>query len=279
MTYPSTMPRMVQNTPSDSRRVYARHLDIGYAGETIVAGIDVQLGAGQSLALIGMNGSGKSTLLKTIVGLLRPLGGEIEVLGERPGTASRCISYLSQFHGTEFILPLRAVDIVRMGRFPERGLLGRMTAEDDDLVNDAMKRMGIAHLADAPLRTMSGGQQQRTYLAQVLAHRADLIILDEPTSGLDAAGKEFYAQAMRAELARGATLITATHDIQEASMCHQVMLLARRVVGLGAPGDVLTSDALLETFGIALKPQDQLASIAAAVQEHGHEHSGVTHRH
>jgi ABC-type Mn2+/Zn2+ transport system ATPase subunit len=279
MTYPSTMPRVAQNAPSDSRRVHARKLDIGYAGDTIVAGIDVQLDAGQSLALIGMNGSGKSTLLKTIVGLLAPLGGEIEVLGERPGTAPRCIAYLSQFHGTEFILPLRAVDVVQMGRFPERGLLGRMTPEDDGLVRDAMKRMGIPHLADAPLRTMSGGQQQRTYLAQVLAHRADLIILDEPTSGLDAAGKDAYIQAMKAELARGATLITATHDIQEASTCDQVMLLARRVVALGAPGDVLTSDALLETFGIAFKPQDRLASVAAVVQEHGHDHSHASHRH
>jgi ABC-type Mn2+/Zn2+ transport system ATPase subunit len=279
MTYPSTIPRVAQNAPSESRRVYARKLDIGYAGETIVAGIDVQLNAGQSLALIGMNGSGKSTLLKTIVGLLAPLRGEIEVLGERPGMAPRCIAYLSQFHGTEFILPMRAVDVVQMGRFPERGLLGRMTPEDDRLTHEAMERMGIADLADAPLRTMSGGQQQRTYLAQVLAHRADLIILDEPTAGLDAAGKEVYTQAMKTELARGAALITATHDIQEASTCDLVLLLARRVVGLGSPGEVLTSGALLETFGIVFKPQDQLSSVAAVVQEHGHDRSHASHRH
>ncbi|MGE5261830.1 MAG: metal ABC transporter ATP-binding protein [Acidobacteriota bacterium] len=275
----STQPHALPDHHSDLPRVRARSLDIGYAGESIVAGVNFQLEAGQSLALIGMNGSGKSTLLKTLVGLLSPLGGEIEVLGGRPGTAPRQIAYLSQFHGTEFILPLRAVDVVQMGRFPERGLLGRMTPEDDRLVHEAMGRMGIAALADAPLRTMSGGQQQRTYLAQVLAHRADLIILDEPTAGLDAAGKDAYIHAMKAELARGATLITATHDIQEASTCDLVLLLARRVVGLGPPGEVLTSGALLETFGIAFKPQDQLASVAAVVQEHGHDHSHAGHRH
>jgi ABC-type Mn2+/Zn2+ transport system ATPase subunit len=253
-------------------RVRARRLDIGYPGETIVAGVGFDLGAGQSLALIGMNGSGKSTLLKTIVGLLPSLGGEIEVLGGRPGTTPRRIAYLSQFHASEFILPLRAVDVVQMGRFPDRGLLGRLTVEDSRLVHEGMERMGMAGLANAPLRAMSGGQQQRTYLAQVFAHRADLIILDEPTAGLDAGGKDVYAKAVRAELARGATLITATHDIQEASTCDLVMLLAHRVVALGPPGDVLTSDALLETFGIAFKPQDQLASVAAVVQEHGHDH-------
>ena len=264
---------------SDSPQVRACKLDIGYVGETIVRDVQFELHAGQSLALIGMNGSGKSTLLRTIVGLLPPLGGEIEVLGGRPGTNPCCIAYLSQFHATEFILPLRAVDVVEMGRFPERGLLGRMTNEDRDLIREGMQRMKIAHLADAPLRAMSGGQQQRTYLAQVLAHRADLIILDEPTAGLDAAGKDVYAQAIRAELARGASIITATHDIQEASMCNQVMLLARRVVALGTPGEVLTSDALLETFGIVLNPQDQLSNVAALVQEHGHDHVGVGHRH
>ena len=264
---------------SDSPQVRACQLDIGYAGETIVRDVQFELRAGQSLALIGMNGSGKSTLLRTIVGLLPPLGGEIEVLGGRPGTNPCCIAYLSQFHATEFILPLRAVDVVEMGRFPERGLLGRMTNEDRDLIREGMQLMKIAHLADAPLRAMSGGQQQRTYLAQVLAHRADLIILDEPTAGLDAAGKDVYAQAVRAELARGASIITATHDIQEASMCNQVMLLARRVVALGTPGEVLTSDALLETFGIVLNPQDQLSSVAALVQEHGHDHLTASHRH
>ncbi len=266
---------------ADTPRVRARQLDIGYDGEVIVPGIAFELGARQSLALIGMNGSGKSTLLKTMVGLLPPLGGEIKVFGGRPGTSPRRMAYLSQFHASEFILPLRAVDVVQMGRFAERGLLGRMKEEDRRLVREGMERMGVAQLADAPLRALSGGQQQRTYLAQVLAHRADLIILDEPTSGLDAAGKDLYAQAMRAELARGASLITATHDIQEASLCDLVMLLARRVVALGPPGEVLTSDALLETFGIVLNPQDQLASVAAVAQEHGHDRlsGGASHWH
>lgn len=262
----------MMNNPKEPR-IIARELNIGYRGDPIVSGICIELSAGQSLALIGMNGSGKSTLLKTIVGLLPPLGGVIEVLGRRPGVATRRIAYLSQFHASEFILPLRAVDVVQMGRFPERGLLGRITKEDSCLIEDGMERMGIADLADAPLRSMSGGQQQRTYLAQILAHRADLIILDEPTAGLDAAGKEVYTQAMCAEMARGATLITATHDIQEASTCDQVMLLARRVVAVGTPDQALTSEALLETFGIVFEPEGQLPGVATVMQEHGHDHS------
>ena len=91
----------------------------------------------------------------------------------------------------------------------------------------AMRAMGVEALARQPLRSLSGGQQQRVYLAQVLARRADLIVLDEPTAGLDAGGRERYLQAFAAELERGATLVTSTHDIAEAVEYDQVLLLAR----------------------------------------------------
>jgi ABC-type Mn2+/Zn2+ transport system ATPase subunit len=113
--------------------------------------------------------------------------------------------------------------------------------------------MGVAGLARAPLRSLSGGQQQRVALAQALARRADLIVLDEPTSGLDAGGRELYLQAFAAEMARGAAIVTATHDISEAVEYDQVMLLARRVVALGPGAEVLTADRLLNTFGILLR--------------------------
>jgi ABC-type Mn2+/Zn2+ transport system ATPase subunit len=120
-----------------------------------------------------------------------------------------------------------------------------------------------------PLRSLSGGQQQRTYLAQALAHQADLLVLDEPTSGLDAGGRERYLKAIDDELNRGASVIVATHDIQdEAAICQQVMLLARKVVALGAPQQVLTPEALLETFGIVISGGKRLEVLET---KHGHD--------
>jgi ABC-type Mn2+/Zn2+ transport system ATPase subunit len=233
--------------------ITARALRIGDDGRAVVDGIDLVVADRSSLALVGTNGSGKSTLLRTIVGLLPALGGELAVLGTRPGGAPVRLAYQSQFHASGFVLPLRAIDIVRMARFPARGLFGRMTGEDDDLVNSAMRTMGIEALARQPLRSMSGGQQQRVYLAQALARHADLIVLDEPTAGLDAGGRELYLAAFAAELARGAAIVTATHDIAEAAEYDQVMLLARRVVALGPGAEVLTADQLFDTFGIVLR--------------------------
>jgi ABC-type Mn2+/Zn2+ transport system ATPase subunit len=250
--------------------VQAKHLGIGYSNEVVVAGISFELRRGEAIALIGTNGSGKSTLLKTIVGLLPPLGGQLSVFGMRPGSNPRRIAYLGQFHASGFILPLRAVDVVRMGRFPSHGLWRRMSREDDEIVLSALRAMGIEKLAESPLRSLSGGQQQRTYLAQVLAHQADLLILDEPAAGLDAGGRELYLQAIENELRRGASIVMATHDIQEEpALCDQVMLLARRVVALGTPRQVLTHDALLETFGIVVFGDQRHVHVLEAT--HGHD--------
>jgi ABC-type Mn2+/Zn2+ transport system ATPase subunit len=262
----------VMPAPKGEPFLHARQLAVGYPDEMIVADVSLALRSGESLALVGINGSGKSTLLRTIVGLLPALGGDLSIFGAAPGATPKRIAYLGQARATSFMLPLRAVDVVQMGCFPRRGLFGRITGEDRARVRAAMATMGVAHLADAPLRALSGGQQQRVYLAQALAQRADLLVLDEPTAGLDAGGRAVYLEAMQAELARGAALVTATHDIQEASACTQAMLLARRVVAQGPGHAVLTPEALLETFGVVITMTDHRLGVAVVEREHDHCH-------
>lgn len=257
-----------------SAAVVARRLAVGYPTRTVLTGIDAFVPPGGSLALVGSNGSGKSTLLRTIVGLLAPIEGVVEVLGAPVGRRPRQIAYLSQFHASGFVLPLRAIDVVRMARFDHRGRFARASREDEAIVAASMERMGAVHLADRPLRSLSGGQQQRVYLAQVLARRADLIVVDEPTSGLDAAGRELYLEAMRVERERGAAVVTSTHDLGEAGGCDRAMLLAGRVVAEGPPVDVLTPENLLVTFGVALtRAGDRLiVTDAHHVHDEGHPH-------
>jgi ABC-type Mn2+/Zn2+ transport system ATPase subunit len=264
-------------TPSDIDQnhlkscVIAHNLDIGYQGEVVVPQINFELTCGESLALVGVNGSGKTTLLKTIVGLLPPIQGEISVLGHSPGKNPHQLAYLSQFHESGFILPLRVKDVVQMGRFTEKGLFGRMTPMDEQIITASLQRMGIEDLRDSPLRLLSGGQQQRVYMAQVLARQADLIVLDEPTSNLDASGRELFSQIMDEERTRGAMLVVATHDIQLAAECNQAMLLAHEVVAVGPGEEILTPEALLKTFGIVLLYQGEDKGVGIVEREHGHE--------
>jgi ABC-type Mn2+/Zn2+ transport system ATPase subunit len=248
----------------------ALNLIVGYGDKPVLNNVSFTLKRGHSLALVGTNGCGKSTLLKTLVGLIPSLEGSLNVDRSE-------LAYLGQFHAVNGLLPICARDVVKMARYKRNGLLRRMTRTDRDAVNDAMERTGVGDLAERPLRALSGGQRQRVFLAQALAREAALLVLDEPTAGLDAGSTERYLQIVSEELARGAAVITATHDIAEALRCNQAMLLAGRVVANGDPRDVLSAERLLEAFGIALHSVPHGGHhdlvVTAAPHAHVHEHS------
>lgn len=233
--------------------VVARGLAVGYNGRPVVDRIEIDLAGGHLLVLVGTNGSGKSTLLKTLIGLIPPVAGSVEILGGAPGTAPQRVAYLGQSHASDGLLSLQARDVVLMGRYPRRGLLGRITRADREAVANSMERTGVADLATVPLRDLSGGQQQRVHLAQALAREADVIILDEPTLGLDAGSTARYQQVLREELTRGAAAVVATHDIGDALTADQAILLAGRVVAAGPPTQVLSAERLMAAFGVALR--------------------------
>jgi ABC-type Mn2+/Zn2+ transport system ATPase subunit len=245
----------------------ARDLVVGWNDHPAVANIDVELAPGTSLAVVGTNGSGKSTFVRTVVGLLDAIDGRIEVLGGAPGAHPSRVAYLGQFHPREFVLPVRVRDVVAMGRFAARGLLGRVRSGERDLIDSAMERLQISDLAERPLRALSGGQQQRVYVAQVLAAQADLVVLDEPAAGLDVAAQQLLREVITDECTRGAAVILATHDIRDAAAADVAMLLAGRVVACGPAAATLTREAVLETFGLVL---GDLPSADTGCGDHGH---------
>ncbi len=248
-------------------------LAVGYDARAVVSGLDLALEPGGTLVVLGTNGSGKSTLVRTLVGLLAPIAGTVRVLGGAPGGAPARVAYLGQVDASGFALPIRARDVVTMGRFAERRLFGRMTRGDRELVHESMERMGVAHLADEPVAELSGGQRQRVHIAQALAWRADLLVLDEPTSGLDVVGRELLLGALARERARGAAVIMCTHDIRDAASAERALLLAGRVVAHGPPAQVLTREALMETFGLVLGELPGGGELVMdPVHRHDHDH-------
>ena len=241
------------STPTDmspsAPTISATHLDVGHGVHSVVRDISLQVHAGELVVLIGTNGSGKSTLLKTMAGMLPPLHGEIAVLERRPGSAPRRVAYLPQHPVSSHTLPLRARDIVAMGRYAHLGLFRRATGTDRSIVREAMQRTGAVEFENQPLRELSGGQQQRTHLAQVLARQAEVLLLDEPTAGLDLSGKRAVADVIASERARGVTVVLATHDLHDAESATAVMLLAQRVVAYGPPAQALSDANVRECFG------------------------------
>jgi ABC-type Mn2+/Zn2+ transport system ATPase subunit len=247
----------------------ARGLAVGYASEAVLEALDFSLERGSTLALVGANGSGKSTLLKAIAGLIVPLRGSLSVLGGEPLAAPARVAYLGQFHPSGFVLPLRASEVVRMGRFAALGLFGKFGAEDEAAVAEAIEAVGLGGLAETPLNELSGGQRQRVFIAQALARRAELLLLDEPEANLDAASRATSRRLFGEAVARGASAVIATHDIDAAGSCDFTMLLARRLVAYGPSAEVLRADALLETFGVVGRAVGDRVVVVG--REHGHE--------
>ena len=145
-------------------------------------------------------------------------------------------------------------------------------AEVDALVEQAMIALGLSQFADTHPYDLPPALRRLVAVGAVLAMDSDLLVLDEPTAGLDAGGKELYQQAIQGEQSRGASLVVATHDIQEAINCGQAMLLARKVIAYGPGRDIITPEALLEAFGIVITLDQQHRGVAVIEREHGHDH-------
>jgi iron complex transport system ATP-binding protein len=229
----------IQATEAEFR--YGAHIALGAATFAIPKGAIT--------ALIGPNGSGKSTLLSGIAGLDEPVSGEISVTGS---DGHPKVAFVLQTTKVNDSLPITVREVVTMGRYAHRSLLGRLTDEDRTAVDEAMGRMGVTDLATRHLRELSGGQRQRVFVAQGLAQDHDILLLDEPLTGLDLPSALAIDAVIHEEQAAGNTIVMSTHDLAEAQVADHVLLLANRVVASGPPSEVLTGANLKEAYGSSL---------------------------
>ena len=210
---------------------------------------------GEMVGLVGPNGAGKSTLFKSILGVVRPLLGEVRVFG-RPVSETRAdVAYTPQVEEVDWEFPVSVLDVVLMGRWAGSRPFRRWSREDREAAREALERVSLSELAGRQVGELSGGQRRRVLIARSIARRARLLLLDEPFAGLDA-GVEHDLLAILDELTHeGCSILIATHDLAcVASACDEACCLNRRVQGYGPPADVLTEDVLSRTFERALVP-------------------------
>ena len=199
--------------------VSLENLSVGYR-EPLLEGLQLQMCGGTLTALLGLNGTGKSTLLKTLCGTLKPLGGEIKVMGKPLGSYSR--SALASLVGV--VLTERTAaggmslyNLVAMGRYPHTDFLGSLKEADRKIIADSMEAVGIAGKASAPLCFLSDGERQKGFIAKALAQECPIVILDEPTAFLDIKSR-YETMELLSHLARAKdmSILLSTHDLDTA---------------------------------------------------------------
>jgi iron complex transport system ATP-binding protein len=218
--------------------------------------LDLEVAAGEIVALVGPNGSGKSTLLRALGRVLRPRGGVVvldgRAMAEWPTReVARRLALLPQ--GPTLSNDLSVQELVWLGRSPHQGLLGLPTAGDHESVTWAMAETGIEALAGRQVASLSGGERQRVWLAMALAQRPQVLLLDEPTTFLDLSHQLEVLDLIRyLNQEHSLTVVMVLHDLNQAARYagRVVVLRDGSVYAEGSPSEVLTLETLREVFGV-----------------------------
>jgi zinc/manganese transport system ATP-binding protein len=215
-------------------------LTLGYASHAAIHHLDGTVRKGSLTAIVGANGSGKSTLVKGIAGILKPMAGSIK---RASGIRT---AYLPQQSELDRSFPARVVDLVSLGLWPKRGLLGRHTAQDRQSVSGALEAVGLGGFEKRPLDTLSGGQLQRTLFARVLVQDADLILLDEPFNAIDSRTVFDLVDLIKRWHGEERTILVVVHDLDLVRQHFpETLLLARQKVAWGDTASTLRPENLL----------------------------------
>ncbi len=231
-----------------------RGLDVAIGGRALCRGLDWQVAAGDTWAILGRNGAGKSTLLATVAGLRPPQGGSVRIAGL--DTASAAPRELALLRG---YLPQRshdpfastALESVLVGRHPHLGRWGWESAVDRRIADEALAEVGLTGFAQREVQTLSGGERQRLGLATLLAQQPRLFLLDEPLAHLDLNHQVAHMELLAKRAAAGAAIVAVLHDPGFAARwCRQALLLFGDGEWLAGPAvEIVTAENLSRLYG------------------------------
>jgi zinc/manganese transport system ATP-binding protein len=265
-----------------------RSASLAFGNRTLWSGLDLDVRAGEFLAVVGPNGTGKTSLLKVLLGQLELTSGTVSLRGKPVGHGSREIGYIPQQRPLDQATPLRARDLVAFGINGHRWGIPRSRAVERARVAEVLESVGASGYANVAVSSLSGGEQQRVRVAQSVVGNPSLLLCDEPLLSLDLAHQRGVSELIDEQRKKlNTAVVFVTHDVNPIlGMVDRVLYLAGGQFRVGTPDEVLRSEVLSELYGT---PVDVFRSrgriVVVGIPEgeahdhHPHQHEEREHQH
>ena len=213
-----------------------------YGGDPVIAGVSLELCAGEFVALVGPNGSGKSTLLRALVGSRAPDRGTVTLFGHDPRTLHERwrLGYVPQRPTLASGIAATVEDVVGSGRLARSGWFRPRRSDDAAVIDHALDAVGLAALRTAKVADLSGGQQQRAFIARAMAGEPELLVLDEPVAGVDVESQRLFRESLLDLVHHHqGTVLLVSHELGAvADVLDRVIVLKQRVLFDGTPAEL-----------------------------------------
>lgn len=233
-----------------------QNLAVNYRGIQALGNVSFCLAPGQLVGLLGPNGAGKSTMIKAMLGLVPAMTGVVKFKGQAlKQQLCRC-AYVPQRSQIDWDYPITVWSVVMMSRTAHTGWFRSPSRQSQQIVAEALHRVGLWELRHRQIGELSGGQQQRVFLARALAQQGELFLFDEPLAGIDQKTEGIVFQIFRELKSEGKTLLVSSHEWGKALTHYdQLMLLNRELIAKGSPQDVMTLDNIQRAYGEGLQSE------------------------
>jgi manganese/zinc/iron transport system ATP- binding protein len=261
--------------PASESAIEVADLTVAYQDKPVLWDVDVTVPPGVLMAIVGPNGAGKTTLIKAILGLLRPVAGQVQIFGRPYEEQRQQVGYVPQRGSVDWDFPTSVLDVVMMGRYGALGWLRRPGKAERGAALEALEKVGMAAFAGRQISQLSGGQQQRVFLARALVQDAAIYLMDEPFQGVDATTERAIIALLRDLRAGGKTVVAVHHDLQTVPEYFDwVTLLNVRRIASGPVDEVYTEHNLRLAYGgrVAFLSRTEADAVSAnGGGEPGHE--------